>query len=97
MTFQTFVVKDVRTLAATLRAKLCRAPAGVCVARPAFAVPSPRMRPAHPLAHWRACPTTGRLQQHWAHAAPQDPQRRNVSNLAEARLMPALYLGTRAA
>jgi hypothetical protein len=97
MTFQTFVVNDLRMLAAALRAKLCRTSAGFSAARPAFAAPSPQVRPAHPLAHWRVCPTTGRLQQHWAQTDPQDPQRRIVSSLAEARRMLDLSLSTRAA
>ncbi len=97
MTFQTLVLPDVRTLAAALRAKLCREPAGFSPTRSAFAAPSPQVRPAHPLAHWRACPATGQLQQHWDHADPQDPQRPTVYSLAQARLMLGLYLSARAA
>ena len=90
MTFQTFVLPDVRSLAATLRAKLCRAPGSFCATRSAFATPSPKVRPAHPLAHWRICPQSGQLVQHWDHADPQDPQRPKVSS-------PGLYVSARAA
>ncbi len=88
MNFQTLVLPDVRTLASVLRAKLCRGSLGVTPARTAFASPSPRINPVHLQAHWRLCPTTGHLVQHWDHADPQDPQRRSVSSLlAQARLM----------
>ncbi|QHF45057.1 hypothetical protein PspS35_15180 [Pseudomonas sp. S35] len=94
MTFPTFVFRDVQMLAAALRAKLCRAPAGFSVARPTYVAPSPQVRP---LAHWRICPATGQLVQHWDHADPQDPQRPMVSSLAHAGLMLGFYLSTRAA
>ncbi|WDU64905.1 hypothetical protein LRS56_10825 [Pseudomonas poae] len=97
MTFQTLVLPDVRTLTAALRAKLCREPSGFSPTRSTFSAPSPQVRPAHPLAHWRVCPTTGQLQQHWDHADPQDPQRPTVSSLAQAGLMLGLYLSARAA
>ncbi|AYF48985.1 hypothetical protein C9382_27345 [Pseudomonas aylmerensis] len=97
MTFQAFVLPDVRTLAAALRAKLCREPVGFSPTRSPLAVPSPQVRPAHPLAHWRICPATGQLQQHWDHADPQDPQRPTVSRLAQAGLMLGLYVSARAA
>ena len=90
MTFQAFVLHDVRTLAAALRAKLCRTPGGFSAGRSAFATPSPKVRPAHPLAHWRICPHSGQLVQHWDHADPQDPQRPKVSGLG-------LYVSARAA
>ncbi|MGR3885416.1 hypothetical protein [Pseudomonas sp. 1152_12] len=97
MTFQRLVLPDVRTLAAALRAKLYREPVGFSPARSAFAVPSPQVRPAPPLAHWRICPASGQLLQHWDHADPQDPQRPKVSMLAQASLLLGLYLSTRAA
>ncbi|KMT52849.1 hypothetical protein [Pseudomonas fildesensis] len=97
MTFQLLALPDVRTLAAALRAKLCREPAGFSPARVAFATPSPQVRPAHPLAHWRICPTTGQLQQHWDHTDTQDPQRPKVSSLAQASLLLGLYVSARAA
>ncbi|EFQ63013.1 hypothetical protein [Pseudomonas lactucae] len=97
MTFQTLVFPDVRTLAAAQRAKLCRAPAGFTPARSAFVTPSPQVRPAQPLAHWRACPATGQWVQQWEHADPQDPQRRQVFSLAQAGLMLGFYLDNRAA
>ena len=87
MNFQTLVLPDVRTLASALRAKLCRADRGAAPVRTAFACPSPHISQAHLQAHWRLCPTTGHLVQHWDHADPQDPQRRNVSSLlAQMRL-----------
>lgn len=88
---------DVRALASALRARLRREPVGFAPTRAAFATPSPRVRPAHPLAHWRICPATGQLQQHWDHADPQDPQRPQVSRLAQASLLLDLYLSARAA
>ena len=102
MTFQLIVLPDIRSLAAALRAKLHREPAGFSLARSAFAAPSlpaskTQARPAPPLAHWRVCPASGQLLQHWDHADPQDPQRREVSRLAQAGLLLGLYLGTRAA
>ena len=97
MTFQLLVLPDLRMLAAALRAKLCREPAGFSPARSPFATPSPQVRPAQPLAHWRVCPATGQLQQHWDHADPQDPQRPTVSSLAHASLMLGLYVSARAA
>lgn len=97
MTFQLIVLPDLRTLAAALRAKLCREPVGFSPTRGAFATPSLRVS-LPPLAHWRICPTTGQLVQQWDHAAPQDPQRRNVSSLfAQASLMLSLYVNARAA
>ena len=97
MTFQLLVLSDPRTLAAALRAKLCRASAGFSLTRSTFATPSPHVRPASPLAHWRICPESGHLVQHWDHADPQDPQRPQVSCLAQARLMLGFYLSTHAA
>ncbi|MGB3122630.1 MAG: hypothetical protein WBB95_02370 [Pseudomonas sp.] len=97
MTFQLIALPDVRTLAAALRAKLCREPVGFSPTRSAFAAPSPQARPAPPLAHWRICPASGQLLQHWDHADPQDPQRPKVSTLAQARLLLDFYLSTRAA
>ena len=102
MTFQTFVVNDLRMLAAALRAKLCREPVGFSPTRVTFAAPSPQAskdqaRPAPVLAHWHLCPASGQLLQHWDHADPQDPQRPQVSMLAQARLMFGLYLSTRSA
>ena len=97
MTFQLLVLPDTRTLVAALRAKLCRAPVGFSPTRSTFAIPSPQVRPAPPLAHWRICPESGHLVQHWDHADPQDPQRPQVSCLAQARLMLGFYLSTRAA
>ncbi|MGY2397939.1 hypothetical protein [Pseudomonas sp. SDO5271_S396] len=97
MTFQTFVF-DVPLLVAALRARLCRAPAGFAPARAAFtATPSPQVRPAPPRAHWRICPESGQLVQHWDHADTQDPQRPRVSRVAQASLMLDLYLSARAA
>ncbi|GAB5342807.1 hypothetical protein [Pseudomonas fluorescens] len=97
MTFQLIALPDVRTLAAALRAKLCREPVGFSPTRSAFAAPSPQVRPAPPLAHWRVCPASGQLLQQWDHADPQDPQRPMVSRLAHAGLMLGLYVSTRAA
>ena len=97
MTFQLIALPDVSTLAAALRAKLRREPVGFSPTRSTFAAPSPQARPAPPLAHWRICPDSGQLVQHWDHADPQDPQRPKVSRLAQARLMLGLYLSTRAA
>ena len=97
MTFQLIALPDVRTLAAALRAKLCREPVGFSPTRSAFATPSPQVRPAPPLAHWRVCPASGQLLQQWDHADPQDPQRPKVSRLAHAGLMLGLYVSTRAA
>ena len=97
MTFQLLVLPDVPTLAAALRAKLCREPVGFSPTRSAFAAPSPQVRPAPPLAHWRICPASGQLLQHWDHADPQDPQRPKVSTLAQASLLLGFYLSTRAA
>ena len=97
MTFQLLVLPDPRTLAAALRAKLCRASAGFSPTRSTFATPSPHVRPASPLAHWRICPESGHLVQHWDHADPQDPQRPKVSSLSQARLLFGLYLSARAA
>lgn len=97
MTFQAFVLHDVRTLAAALRAKLCREPMGFSPTRSAFATPSPQVRPARPLAHWRICPESSQLVQHWDHADPQDPQRPKVSSLAQAGLLLGFYLSARAA
>lgn len=97
MTFQLIVLPDIRTLAAALRAKLCREPAGFSPARSTFAAPSPQLRPAPPLAHWRVCPASGQLLQHWDHADPQDPQRPQVSTLAQASLLLEFYLSNRAA
>ncbi|CAN2970338.1 MULTISPECIES: hypothetical protein [Pseudomonas] len=97
MTFQLLVLSDPRTLAAALRAKLCRASAGFSPTRSTFATPSPHVRPASPLAHWRICPESGHLVQHWDHADPQDPQRPKVSSLSQARLLFGLYLSARAA
>ena len=97
MTFQLHVLSDPRTLAAALRAKLCRASAGFSPTRSTFATPSPHVRPASPLAHWRICPESGHLVQHWDHADPQDPQRPKVSSLSQARLLFGLYLSARAA
>jgi len=97
MTFQLIVLPDIRTLAAALRAKLCREPVGFSPTRSTFAAPSPQVRPAPPLAHWRICPASGQLLQHWDHAAPQDPQRPIVSRLVQASLMLDLYMSTRAA
>ncbi|HCT07865.1 MULTISPECIES: hypothetical protein [unclassified Pseudomonas] len=97
MTFQLIVLPDIRTLAAALRAKLCREPVGFSPTRSTFAAPSPQVRPAPPLAHWRICPASGQLLQHWDHADPQDPQRPIVSRLVQASLMLDLYMSTRAA
>ncbi|WPN95807.1 hypothetical protein [Pseudomonas sp. MUP55] len=97
MTFKTLVLPDVPTLAAALRAKLCRAPAGFSQARAGFALSSLQVRPARPLAHWRVCPESGQLVQHWDHADPQDPQRPKVSSLAQAGVMLAFYMSVRAA
>ncbi|MGA9700960.1 hypothetical protein [Pseudomonas sp.] len=97
MTFQLLVLPDLRTLATALRAKLCREPVGFSPTRSPYATPSPQVRPAPPLAHWRICPATGQLQQHWDHADPQDPQRPSVSSLAQAGPMLGLSLSTRAA
>ena len=97
MTFQFIALPDVPTLAAALRAKLCRAPVGFSPTRSAFVAPSPQVRPAPPLAHWRICPDSGQLVQHWDHADPQDPQRPTVSSLAQASLMLGLYVSARAA
>ncbi|WP_082629651.1 hypothetical protein [Pseudomonas paralactis] len=97
MTFQLIALPDVRTLAVALRAKLCRAPAGVCASRSTFVAPSPQARPAPPLAHWRICPESGQLAQHWDHADPQDPQRPKVSSPAKASLMLGLHVSARAA
>ncbi|WP_168232968.1 hypothetical protein [Pseudomonas veronii] len=97
MTFQLIALPDARMLAAALRAKLCRGPAGVCPARPACTTASPLVRPAHPLARWRICPASGQRVLHWDHADPLDPQRPLVSSLAQASLMFDLYLSTRAA
>ena len=100
MTFQLIALPDARMLAAALRAKLCRGPAGVCPARPArlaCTTASPPVRPAHPLARWRICPASGQRVLHWDHADPLDPQRPLVSSLAQASLMLDLYLSTRAA
>lgn len=97
MTFQLIVLPDIRTLAAALRAKLCREPVGFSPTRSAFAIPSSQVRPAPPLAHWRVCPTTGQLVQHWDHADPQDPQRRIACSLVQASLMLSLYVSARAA
>ena len=96
MTFQLLVLPDVRTLAAALRAKLCREPVG-SPTRSTFAAPSPQVRPAPVLARWRICPESGQLVQHWDHADPQDPQRPKVSSLAQASLMLGLYVSARAA
>ena len=97
MTFKALVLPDVRALAAALRAKLCREPVGFSPTRPSFAAPSPQVRPAYPLAHWRICPDSGQRVQHWDHADPQDPQRPKVSSLAQASLMLGLYVSARAA
>lgn len=97
MTFPLIALPDVPTLAAALRAKLCRAPVGFSPTRSAFVEPSPQVRPAPPLAHWRICPDSGQLVQHWDHADPQDPQRPKVSSLAQASLMLGLYVSARAA
>ncbi|MBY8971773.1 MULTISPECIES: hypothetical protein [Pseudomonas] len=97
MTFQLIALPDVPTLAAALRAKLCREPVGFRPTRPAFAAPSSQVRPVPPLAHWRICPDSGQLVQHWDHADPQDPQRPKVSRLAQASLMLGLYVSARAA
>ena len=97
MTFQLIVLPDIRTLAAALRAKLCREPVGFSPTRSTFAAPSPQLRPAPPLAHWRVCPASGQLLQHWDHADPQDPQRPQVSTLAQASVLLGVYLSLRAA
>ncbi len=97
MTLQLFVLPDIRSLASALRAKLCREPVGFSPTRSTFAVPSPDVRPAPMLAHWRVCPSTGQLVQHWDHADPQDPQRRIVSGLVQASLMLSLYVSARTA
>ncbi|AVE04005.1 hypothetical protein ACQRBV_20950 [Pseudomonas sp. R11F] len=97
MTLQPFVLPDIRSLASALRAKLCRMPVGFSPTRSPFAATSPQVRPAPMLAHWRVCPTTGQLVQHWDHADPQDPQRRNVSSLVQASLMLSLYVSARTA
>ncbi|WP_081782053.1 hypothetical protein [Pseudomonas sp. CHM02] len=97
MTLLTLALPDVRTLAAALRAKLCREPVGFSPTRSAFAAPSPQVRPAPPLAHWRVCPATGQLVQQWDHADPQDPQRPQVSRPAQTGLLLGLYLSARAA
>lgn len=97
MTLLTLALPDVRTLAAALRAKLCREPVGFSPTRSAFAAPSPQVRPAHPLVHWRVCPATGQLVQQWDHADTQDPQRPQVSRRVQAGLLLGLYLSTRAA
>lgn len=97
MTLLTLALPDVRTLAVALRAKLCREPAGFSPARPTFAAPSPQVRPAYLLAHWRICPDSGQRVQHWDHADPQDPQRPKVSSLAQASAMLGLYMSARAA
>lgn len=97
MTFQLIVLPDIRTLAAALRAKLCREPVSFSPTRSTFAAPSPQLRPAPPLAHWRVCPASGQLLQHWDHADPQDPQRPKVSTLAQASLLLEFYLSNRAA
>lgn len=97
MTFQLLVLPDTRTLVAALCAKLCRAPVGFSPTRATFATPSPQVRPAPPLAHWRICPESGHLVQQGDHADPQDPQRPKVSSLAQARLLFGLYLSARAA
>jgi hypothetical protein len=97
MNFQLLVLPDLRTLASALRAKPCREPIGFSTTRSAFTTPSPRVSPA-PLAHWHICPATGQRLQHWDHADPQDPQRRNVSSLfAQASLMLSFYVGARSA
>jgi len=96
MTFQAFVLSDVRMLAAALRAKLRREPVGFSPTRSAFAAPSPQVRPAPPLAHWRVCPESGHLVQQWDHADPQDPRRPKVSSLMQAGLLLGLYLNARA-
>ena len=97
MTFQLLVLPDTRTLATALRAKLCRAPVGFSPTRLTFAIPSPQVRPAPPLAHWRISPESGHLVQHWDHADPQDPQRPKVSSLSQARMLFGLYLSARTA
>ena len=97
MTLLTLALPDVRTLAAALRAKLCREPVGFSPTRSTFAAPSPQVGPAYPLAHWRICPDSGQLVQHWDHADPQDPQRPKVSSLAKASFMLGLYVSARAA
>lgn len=97
MTFQLLVLPDIRTLAAALRAKLCREPVGFSPTRKAVPCSSPRVSPV-PRATWRICPSTGQLVQHWVHADPQDPQRQNVSSLlAQASLTLSLYVDARAA
>lgn len=102
MKLQTFVfpkviLPDLRTLASALRARLSREPVGFSPTRTAFVSPAPRVSPV-PLAHWRICPTTGQLLQHWDHADPQDPQSRNASSLfAQASLMLSLYVSARTA
>ncbi len=98
MKFQTLVLSDVRMRVNALRAKLCRGSVGIAPTRTAFASPSPRISPMNLRAHWRLCPSTGHLVQHWDHADPQDPQRRNVSSLlVQASLMLSLCLSARAA
>lgn len=97
MTFQLIALLDVCTLASALRVKLCREPTGFSPTRSAFAAPSPQVRPAHLLAHWRICPATGQLVQQWDHADPQDPQRWSASKLVQASLMLGLYMSARAA
>ena len=97
MTFQLLVLPDPRTLAAALRAKLCRAPVGFSPTRSTFALPSPLVRPTTTKKHKRNRPESGHLMQHWDHADPLDPQRPQVFNLAQARLLFGLYLSALAA
>lgn len=97
MTLQILAFPDVRTLAAALRAKLCREPVGFSPTRSTFAAPSPQVRPAPPLAHWRVCPASGQLLQHWDHADPQDPQRPMVSTRVQTGQLLDFYLSNRAA
>lgn len=97
MTFQTHVLLDVRTLAAALRTKQCRAPAGLPPAPAALVSSSLQVRPARPLAHWRACPQRGQWVQHPDHADPQDPQRPSVSSLARTGVMLGSYVSARTA
>lgn len=73
MTLLTLALPDVRTLAAALRAKLCREPVGFSPTRSAFAAPSPKCaRPtrwrigvsALTVANWSSTGITPTLKTH---------------------------------
>lgn len=72
MTFQLIVLPDLRTLAAALRAKLCREPVGFSPTRSAFVTSSPACAPlpgrtgisALPPATWSSNGTTPTLKTH---------------------------------